>query len=138
MSNIEVFTRVTAEVFKELYEAFPKPIILQAHDLRSKADISDEDWWEESRGIKGNSAGVAIIWLHDEGFIRYQTGSNDGSKFTGVVLTTKGLTAMNRPIKSLEASPTVGDRLKELSKTTSTEIVVGLVKIALSVFEPKG
>jgi len=136
MNNIQVFNRIAAFVFKELYESFPKPIIIRAGDIRSMAEIEDADWWEETRGIKGNSAGVAIIWLHDEGFIRYQTGSNDGSQFFGVVLTNKGFAALNRTPDALQAKPTVGDRLKELSKNATTEFVGGLVKIALSQLQP--
>jgi hypothetical protein len=132
MSNIDVFNRVVAVVFKQLYEAFPKPICISAGDIRLAAEIADEDWWEETRGLKGNTAGAAVIWLHDEGFIRYVSTTGSGTQFAAVVLTSKGFAALNRTPDALEPKPTVGERLKDLSKTATSEFVNGLVKVALS------
>jgi hypothetical protein len=131
MSNIEVFNRVVATVFKELYSSFPKPVFLKAAELRVAAEITDDAWWEVTRGANLNPVGCALIWLHDEGFIRYSDEAGC-SVFANVVLTAKGFAALNKSPESLASKPTIGERLKELSKTATSETVSNLVKIALS------
>ena len=131
MNNIEVFNRVTAEVFKELYENFPKPIILKAAELRAAAEITEDGWWEVSRGARLNPAGCALVWLNAEGFIRYSDESGC-SLFANVILTAKGFAALNKSPESLSSKPTIGERIKEMSKTATAEMVGSLVKTALS------
>lgn len=130
MNNIEVFNRIVATVFKELYGSFPKPLVLRTSEIRSSSEIADADWWEVTRGAKLNPVGCALIWLHDEGFIRY-TDESACSMFVNVILTAKGFAALNKSPESLSSKPTIGERLKELSMTASSEAVSSLVRIAL-------
>lgn len=132
MTNIELFNDVTAEIFRQLYSNFPRPITIEVSKIKSSVRIPKEAWWEDTRW-KLNPVGCALEWLRDEGFVRYKDQAA-GLQFSDVILTSKGFAALNRSPESLETKPTIGERLKELSDTASTETVSGLVRLALSVF----
>lgn len=130
MTNIEAFNLITAEIFKELYSQFPRPITFSVREFRGRLNLPEEAWWEQERGAKLNPAGCALIWLQEEGFVRY-TGESACLTFSGLVLTSKGLAALNKTPEALSAKPTIGERLKELSRTASVETVGSLVRLAL-------
>lgn len=126
MDNIERFNRTAAAVFKALYQRFPTPIIrFDVESLREPAGIPPLP-----ADARFNEMGDAVVWLGAEGFLRYSDGPTDGRHFTKVVLTQKGLEAMSRVPESVGVS--VGDRLKELGRETSSQTVATLVQFAIS------
>ena len=139
MNNIDVFNRVVASAFRQLYESFPKPTTLKAGDMRDDCGLStEEDGWWEAKSNHMNPIGCALVWLNDEGFIRYLDQSGY-TTFVNVVLTSKGFAALSKSPESLQSKPTIGQRFKELSKTASSESVSALVKFALgSAFGDQG
>ena len=127
MDNIERFNRIAAALFKRLYESFPTPIVrFDSNSLREPAGLPP---------VEGNSmiseAGAVVKWLQEEGFVRYANASH-GQHYSMVVLTQKGLAAMNSVPDALAPTQTVGERLKELSRETSTQTVAQLVQIAIT------
>jgi hypothetical protein len=131
MNNIEVFNQVVATVFKELYENFPKPVVLQVKDIRTKAMILDEDWWEMKSGTKANPVYSAVIWLQEEGYLRFTTHSAP-TIFHDVILTSKGFAALNKAPESLTTQPTIGERLRAMTGTMTKDGVGELVKFAFA------
>lgn len=126
MDNIEIFNRIVVATFKDLYENFPRPMLILTSKIRSQVEISNEDWWEQ---MKQNPVSSALIWLRDEQFIRYAD-QTSGSQFIDVVLTSKGFAALNKSPEALSTQPTIGDRVKEYSKTCTKEAVGAIVKMA--------
>jgi hypothetical protein len=131
MDNIDVFNRIVVVVFQALHQAFPRPVTLAAREIRQQAEIPDDDWWEANHGTRGNSAGAAIVWLNDEGFLRYSAPTSDGSMFAGAVLTAKGLAILNRIPISIETRSTLGERLKDLTSTATREAVSAFVRMLI-------
>lgn len=127
MDNIERFNRIAAALFKVLYESFPKPLVtFRSDSLRESAGLPPV---HEHEVI--NETGQTVKWLQDEGFIRYSSSARD-QHFTMVVLTQKGLAAMNSVPDALAPTQTVGNRLKELGRETSTQTVGQLVQFAIT------
>lgn len=130
MEKMEFFNLTAAALFKLLLAEFPQPIHhFITEDFRTKYGLPQisTDPMEPSADI-----GVVIDWLTHEGFIRTTGGTGWGASYTGMVLTSKGLAAINRVPDSLQPTVTVGDRLKELSMDATKEAVASVVRAALS------
>ena len=128
MDNIEFFNRTTAALFKVLLAKFPSPILrFDTENFRTESGLPANPSAEDSDDI-----GDVIKWLQAEGYIRVRDEAGFGQMFTGVVLTAKGLEALNRIPDSLTPKMTVGERLKELSREASREVVTSLVTVALT------
>lgn len=82
-SNIDLFNEVAAIVLERLYESFPVGVNLQP-------DIVLSDPSREA----ANFFYYTVIFLGKEGLLGYEMASDDGS-FFDVVLTSKGLSALN-------------------------------------------
>ena len=116
-----------------LYETFPKPITLDVAKFRRDAGLP-----ENSNADDSDEIGDVVNWLKDEEFINHSGEGGWGQLFTKVVLTAKGLAALNRVPDSLEPQITVGARLKELSRTASSEVVNVLVQTAIGFAASRG
>ena len=127
MTNIERFNKVAAALFKVLYEKFPTPIVrFDVESLREPAGLPPPE-----PNAHFSDLGSTVKWLADEGFIRYGSANFD-RHFTMVVLSQKGLEAMNRVPDTLEPKVTVGERLKELGREASVQTVGALVQLAIT------
>ncbi|PTX95733.1 hypothetical protein [Opitutus sp. ER46] len=128
MDNIERFNRTAAALFKCLYESFPTPIV--RFDSESLCEAAGVPRTADARSMICET-GATVKWLADEGFVRYNE-TNRPSGFTMVVLTHKGLVAMNRVPDAVTPTETVGERLKQLGREASTQTVAHLVQTALT------
>lgn len=128
MQNIDAFNRVVVAIFAQLYGNFPRPVTIEAAGIRSSSNVSADQWFENKSGE--NTVSVAIDWLSEEGFIR-MTANVGGKSFMGVVLTSKGLAALNRTPASLEAGPTLGERMLGLGEVATKEVLAAIMRTAL-------
>lgn len=130
MDNIERFNRIAAALFKRLYQSFPTPIVrFDSETLCEEAGVPPT----ADVSVMLCESGSVVKWLSEEGFVRYSSMSH-GHHFTMILLTQKGLVAMNCVPDALAPNQTVGERLKELGRETSTQTVAQLVQIALGAF----
>lgn len=129
MTNIDAFNIAAAVLLGKLHAEFPRPVMLNIDALRDESALAADAWWE--RG-SDNLLAATLRWLHAEGYVRYASEGAGGRRFAEVVLSARGLSALNRLPESLVAKATVGDRLKDLAYAASAEAVTALVRIALS------
>ena len=132
MDNIDCFNRVVTAILGDLYANFPRPIHMDMGKLKALAKIPDQDWSKAGARTKANLGQSTLQWLRKETFIDYADESE--TLFASVVLTSKGLTALNKPPDSLTPKSTIGELMKALSNATSsaatTETIRGLVRLA--------
>lgn len=130
LQNIKCFNAAVAVVFAELYQNFPKPIEFVVPDLMVHESFPQECREEiETRGGTRNIITSTIHFLADECFIRYEAQGGGGLKFSHVVLTSKGFSALSAVPKSIqESGKTYGERFVEV---TGPAVVSGLVSAVL-------
>src|SRR5262249_49702092 len=115
--NMQAFNEITAVIFSQLYRTFPTPRTMDpdfaAHmlGLPGRRHLMEYD----SLSPFEKSFIHALQWLVDAGFVR----CNGHLVLDGVVLTTKGLAAMNVVLPSL--SRPLGAELAEAAGQASTE-----------------
>lgn len=93
--NTEYFNQVVAALFGRLLMDFPKPIDIKPTDLVPKTVNGKGAHWEAV-----NLAGHAITWLKRYGYIDFESSLDD--KFFDVIISEKGLTALNATPSSID------------------------------------
>lgn len=99
--RIEIFDAICGALLLHLYENFPVRLNVGFTDLPLDDELKDlsaveiEQWME----IFFETA----LWLKEEGFIRFQTGTDDGD-FFGVQLTMSGLAVLRAVPASVDGS----------------------------------
>ena len=84
MSNIDAFNEIAARVLEHLYATFPQGARLLAADFVGEAD----------RNAVMNFH-YTVRFLGAEGLLKYDVASDDGEVFFEVILTGRGLAALN-------------------------------------------
>jgi hypothetical protein len=112
--NMRDFNEITAVIFARLFNAFPIPWNLQRDKVAVELGLADIQQRMPS-GWPFDTVFVSTLdWLMNEGFVR-----SSGPLSEGVVLTTKGMAALNIVPPSL--SRPLGSELAEATKEASTE-----------------
>ncbi|MGH7946167.1 MAG: hypothetical protein ACREF9_14310 [Opitutaceae bacterium] len=129
-TNIDDFNRGTALILAQLYRTFPVPCVIKVAELDDHADLVGDD--VERRDGRHAIYAAAIDFLAEEGYLRHRARSSGGEVFSRVVLTSKGLAALQRTPEVLDAPrKTVGDRLLEATRTSATEAAKEIIRQAL-------
>lgn len=129
-SNIERFDVLTGRVLAELYQHFPVDLDLEAwsyRDLFTGAPMED-GWLAKEDGVFFQST---VLWLGSAGYIEHGSAANNGDVYR-CVLTAKGLEVLKAFPASLQAGPTLGDKLVDASKGGTKEVLRGVASEALS------
>ncbi len=122
MKNIEMFNRLNACLFAELYENFPKPII----------HLSVVSFCEKYECIDAQDIFKATMdFLAYEGLIRYKDSTNTYSGFSQVILTLKGFGILNKVPDSLKPQESVGEVVVEKLKSGAFNIASDVIQNAL-------
>ena len=100
-----------AIILGELYENFPKRIILCPEEIDKNADFQAQE------AIKD-----LIIWLKEEGIIRYENTDISGC-FNDVSLTLKGFTVLNAVPDPLKKKENIGEFFKTAIKESSINAI---------------
>ena len=137
LKNIEFFDIFAGYIFKELYQSFPIPLIIETETMiRSipKTLLSIET---------GNEMLIfseTMFWLSDSGFISIESPGRPSlsmnlepfTYFHHVTLTAKGLEVMKRVPKSLRRENSIGEDIIEAAKSGVKSKISDLVTVALS------
>jgi len=145
LKNIENFNLVVLHLFSRLYESFPRPLDIngdQAIDIGFDAvpdNSTDKEAW-----VIGTMDYDVIVWLAEEGFLRYQP-DPEGREgyFWKVRLTLKGLTILGCVPTSLNQNdskePLIQKARQAISSTASAVsresiklVVAEIFKLALA------
>jgi hypothetical protein len=116
MSNMEAFNEITAKALSHLLTTFPRGTRLLAKDF---IDGSSED--------EVMIFHFTIAFLGTENLIRYEGASDDGTFFFEVILTAKGLTALNAIPDVLEEKKTFSQKMSGALKSGSKEVLKSVV-----------
>ena len=110
--NILEFNQITGLIFAQLYEAFPIAEDIDKARVAKAMGADNQNWPTHvlKSGLTLNDMIAHTIgWLNREGFIN-ANGSHPAER---VVLTTKGLTAMN--VTPAELKHSIGTELKQVA-----------------------
>lgn len=134
--NIDDFNRGTALILAQLYRTFPVPCHIKVRELDDHADLDGE--LPESRdGRRERRHAVyaaAIEFLGKEGYLRHGEGTSGGELFMHVVLTSKGLSALQRTPEPLDSPRrSVGERLLEVTGKGALEVSKEIIRQAIRV-----
>ncbi len=129
--NIDDFNRGCALIMAHLYQAFPRPVVLDVETLDSCTDTRPDE--RAARLEARREIYVATVqFLTDEGYL-VQRGHDEWSSFAGVRLTSKGLAALNKtPAALTPAQKTLGDRLLGLTADLADSASKEGVKLAIA------
>lgn len=125
-AQLDWFYRDTAHILLSLYRAFPRQISIYIEDI-SGLDTPDEYGLHSKRHM---ACFHSIMWLQEEGFIRYQDVENQDA-YNHCVLTLAALSRLARPIKKGEQ--TLADALYEAVLDKSTPLIETHIKQFLSI-----
>ena len=129
--NIDDFNRGAAFVLAALYRAFPLPAVLKTASLDAGDDLADDER-EPRLAERAAVYEAGVIFLMEEGFVRYTSHVKGAGIFMGVVLTSKGLAALNKAASlDVHRGPTLGDKLLGFAKSTATEAARDAIKQAV-------
>jgi hypothetical protein len=113
--NVQEFNEITAVILSQLFSEFPVAQDINADRLAAVLGAADRQQ-EMASGRPFNKVLVSTLdWLIEEGFVR----SRGPLSLEGVVLTTKGIAAMNVVPPSLNRR--LGSELADATKEASTE-----------------
>ena len=113
--NIEKFNQAVGLIFAKLYEAFPEPIMLRVEDLDPKETDNGAPLGEHLDRWK--LYGHAMMFLREEGYVRFKDPTMAFDLFPLAVLTRKGLEALNKTPESIsDPKKTIGDTFRDMGK----------------------
>lgn len=121
--NMQRFNDVTSQIFALLYEEFPTPTELAPEHFNITQDLDGSPTWRDEDFLPIFDA---INWLSDEGFLRFQGTTNMG--FFGVVLSQKGLLALQAAPDALSGKSSLGDQMQRAVKSGAKQIAWKLVE----------
>ena len=133
MNNIDQFNQYTAAIFAKLYDAFPVRIELTADDITG-IEFDRESLFYENNVQSPKEWDFCVAtweWLKEAGYIWHEGGSSEGWKACYAVLTPKALEALRSTPDTIDSGRTVGDRLREVAKAGSQEMVKQTVQLAM-------
>lgn len=136
MQNIDDFNRGATLILAKLYGQFPIPCHFAVAELDEHEDLPPSDTDRRVQRVEIYTA--AVRFLADEGYIRFSGSTGQNRFFMDVVLTSKGLAALQKSPESLAAKPskTLGDVFTESSgdlfKDGVKEAIRQAIRILLS------
>lgn len=98
--NIAAFNAFCLTLFARLYDKFPAGLDFDPGTLA--VELTSDDDSQQAWDVIA-SAGNAVRWLEDEGFIRVKHGTTIDGRFHGVVLTMKAMAVLGSTPAALEA-----------------------------------
>jgi len=122
MKNIEMFNRLSACLFAELYETFPKSIV-----HLSVMKFCEKYGCEEAQDVFK----ATMEFLAYEGLIRYKDSTATVSGFSHVILTLKGFGVLGEVPNSLKPKESVGEVVIEKIKSGAFNIASDVIQNAL-------
>ena len=138
-SNIDSFNEITAKTFGILYASFPVPTTLSLanhYGIDNVANIA-KSLEHGLRPCKEEEAPARLVeaticWLEDSGYLKIKL-KNYPFKFEGVILTAKGLEALQAVPDSINSDKkSAGQILAEQIKAGTGDYVRETVKTVLS------
>jgi len=111
-----------ANILGELYDNFPKRIVLCPEEIDKNADMQTQE------AIKD-----LIIWLKEEGIIRYENMDFSGC-FVDVCLTMKGFAILNNYPDPLKKKTSIGEFFSQVAKESSINAVNQAVQKVIQIF----
>lgn len=132
MSNMDEFNRISAIVLAKLYEAFPQGIGILAEEVSETDSKPDEDTIM--------NFDYTVRFLASEGFLKYESESDQGLFFGEVILTLKGLKILRSVPNVLEEKQSLGQKVtglvkggtKEISKEALKAVINQIISVASS------
>lgn len=113
MSNLDKFNEITAKVFADCYSSFPVPLnFCQSDYIEGVSDAESDPLFFST-----------LEWLKKHGYISFECPELGWANYYDVQLTEKGLTALNAVPDALKEKKTVGDKVVEVVKTGSKELM---------------
>jgi hypothetical protein len=115
--NIDEFNKIAAMVFAQLYKEFPVPIDINREVIAKAMDVPEKDW---GNFTLPSGRSFAVILNTTIGWLKaaeYTMTSDPANPSKSVILTTKGLRALNSVPSPLRE--TIGTELREATETHS-------------------
>jgi len=129
--NIDDFNRGAALILAHLYERFPVPAMLKVAELNRHDDLLADDM--DRRDARHKIYAATVEFLAQEGYLRYGGKAGNGEIYSGAVLTSKGLAALQEAPEALQPPrQTVGDRLLEASRSPTGEAAKEVIREAIA------
>lgn len=113
MSNLDRFNEITAKVFADCYSSFPVPLYFRQSEYVEEAGDAEPDLLFSS----------TLEWLKKHDYLFFKCPEIGGTEYWDVQLTEKGLAVLNAVPDALKEKKTVGDRVIEVVKTGSKELM---------------
>jgi hypothetical protein len=131
MSNIDLFNTIVGLVLGDLYETFPAPRDIHAHQYAERLGISTIPTNGHFTIEEQFPAIATIKWLIDENYVRCNsTPKNISDMFHQVVLSSKGLQLLSMP-ESLDKSLSIGNQMSDAIKNGAFDSLKDLAKSAI-------
>jgi hypothetical protein len=111
--NMDAFNKYAAIIFDRLYQSFPNQIDLMANEI--------EEFYPEKRDVIFST----VKFLKREDFIIFSQQVYGG--FTGMVLTSKGLSILNETPEALDKNGTIGSQIRKAVKSGSKQIISDII-----------
>ena len=117
MNNIDDFNRGVVLIMAALYEAFPRPVMLDIRKIDNHADLPEYQL-KERKPQRQEIYKHTWLYLAEEGFIRHTGDNKPNDMCCNATLTSKGLAILNSVPACLHdhSAKTNGDTFFELSK----------------------
>lgn len=100
-TNIQRFNDITLKLFEKLYFSFPEGIKVEGCGVGAEVTALDATFDEAFATV--TLADFVIVWLSEEGFIRYESRDQQGCYYN-VRLTLRGLTILGYLPSSVTAN----------------------------------
>ena len=110
MPNIDSFNEIAARVLERLFGVFPQGSRLHAEEF---VDNSDKN--------AAANFSYTVRFLGTEGLLRYELESDDGEVFFEVILTSRGLAALNSMPDALTENQTFARKISAALESGSQE-----------------
>ncbi len=122
--NIVAFHESVRLVLLHLWDHFPRPRAIDSRHLLEQLPEIYRIQWPPG---PDNIVAATIRYLAAEGYLRHGAGDRPTDvTFPNSVLTARGFTALNRPLKSLSNEPGLMQRLRENLSLSDLAATVGL------------
>ena len=130
MDNIDDFNRGCALVLNHLYHHFPVPIELTIDRLDDYIDLPRGT--EQRIEARLVVYGATVLFLRDEGLIRFSGTDIRNKLFIDTVLTSQGLAALHKTPDAIAAPRrTLADRLETGISSLSKDVLREVIKALL-------
>lgn len=129
--KMENFNKFVGVLFGKMYQEFPEPLGIEPESFL-KEMLADLDTVDKAKEFP-DFFRATIKWLERYGYIWISTdrSSMSGPKYE-VVLSERGLAALQKVPESLEGSASIGERLASFSKSKASEAIGTLINLVIT------